>query len=199
MALLAMLVDHVNVVFFARELGTWATAVGRLAFPLFCLVLASNMARPGVALGRMVRRLWLFGLLALPAHLALFHPASLWPLNVMFLFAAAALAVACWDRGHVFGACVLACIGSVVAEYWLPGMAFLLASVWVFRGGGYPAAIAQLLALALLCWLNGNAWAMWAFLLWPLAYVPLPVPRWRWAFYVLYPAHLWLLWGLRSL
>jgi uncharacterized membrane protein len=51
-ALLAMVVDHVNAVFYARELGAWATVVGRLAMPVFSIVLAYNLARPGADLRR---------------------------------------------------------------------------------------------------------------------------------------------------
>ena len=48
LALACMVVDHVNAVFFARELGTWADVIGRVAFPLFAGVFGYNLARPGV-------------------------------------------------------------------------------------------------------------------------------------------------------
>ena len=47
LALVSMLVDHFGRYAFGLGTDSWAFAIGRLAFPLFAFVLASNLARPG--------------------------------------------------------------------------------------------------------------------------------------------------------
>lgn len=73
LALLSMAVDHLRFLLPGHELLRWSFVPGRLAFPLFCLALAANLARarPGVfAAGerRHLGALALFALLSEPAH-----------------------------------------------------------------------------------------------------------------------------------
>jgi hypothetical protein len=59
------------------------------------------------------------------------------------------------------------------------------------------ALVAVLFALASLGWINGNQWALAAPLAALLAtLMPIQLPRWRFLYYVFYPAHLWALWGI---
>src|SRR5690606_25927249 len=93
LALLCMVVDHVNAVFYERELGIVADAIGRIAMPLFAGVFGYNLARPGIDVGKILRRLVLVALLATPVHAALFGVLGPWPFNILWTFAAAAWVV----------------------------------------------------------------------------------------------------------
>jgi hypothetical protein len=87
LALVAMTGDHINAFFYGRELP-FLTELGRLAMPLFGMVLAYNMARPKADHGRLMLRLSLFGVLAAPAHAYL--TGDIVPVNILFTFAVAA-------------------------------------------------------------------------------------------------------------
>ncbi len=73
LALVSMAIDHLRFVLPGHPLLGWSFVPGRLAFPLFCLALAANLARsrPGV-FGRSEQRhigwLLLFAVLSEPAH-----------------------------------------------------------------------------------------------------------------------------------
>ncbi|SEJ81015.1 TraX protein [Pseudomonas linyingensis] len=73
LALLSMAIDHLRFLIPDHPLLAWSFVPGRLAFPLFCLALAVNLARsrPGV-FGRSEQRyigaLLLFAVLSEPAH-----------------------------------------------------------------------------------------------------------------------------------
>ena len=193
LALLAMVVDHVNAVFFSRELGELATVIGRLAMPLFSVVLGYNLARPGADLARCLRRLLLFGALALPAHAYLFaQVGGWWPLNIMLTFAVAVGTLLLLERRDGWGALLVFVGGGGLVEYWWPGVGLVLVSYGIARGGLTPW---RLFALAWivpgLCFVSGSPWALLAFPVIGLAsLVAVPLPRLRWAFWWFYPAHL---------
>lgn len=187
LALVAMTLDHVNT--FALDRAHPALyAIGRIAFPLFALVLASNLARPGVDLWRVCRRLAGFGFIALLPFVLLQHAL---PLNVMFTFALAVAVIALWTRSQHSAAVVLFVAGSLFVDYQWAGVTLILAGWAYFRTGRATAAGLALVALVALAWPNGNLWAVTAL---PVALageaVAPHVPRLRWAFYAYYPAHL---------
>lgn len=187
LALAAMTADHANT-FLLGNAYPALYALGRVAFPMFALVLASNLARPGIDLGRICRRLLAFGVVAAFPFALLGHS---FPLNVMFSFAVATLAIALWSRGQrAVSSIVLALAGFVVDYHW-PGLLLIVAAWAYFRTGRATAAVAILGALASLAWPNGNLWALAALPVVLLAEAAaLHVPRLRWAFYAYYPAHL---------
>ena len=93
LALLLMTGDHVNK-YLLNGANPLLFNMGRMALPIFCFVLAYNLARPDTLqrgiYGRTMTRLTLFGLAATPAFLALGGLwAGWWPLNVMFTLLAA--------------------------------------------------------------------------------------------------------------
>lgn len=192
LAMLAMVVDHVNLVFFGRELGVLADAVGRVAMPLFALVIGYNLARPHADLRRCLRRLLVFGFLALPAHALLFAQiGGWWPLNILFTFAVAVAFMFAIQSRRCAAAVPLLVLGSCVVEYFLPGVALVLAS-WLFaRHPSWRSGVLLLGALVLLCVVNGNGWALLAV---PVvafaARADVTVPRVRMFFWWFYPAHL---------
>lgn len=200
-ALAAMVVDHVNAAFFARELGTWATATGRVAMPLFALVLAYNLARPGADIRGCLRRLVLFGLLAWPGYVLVFDTiGGWWPLNILFTFAVGVgvLELLRVDR-HAL-ALALFLVGGALVEYWWPGVALVVAGVLHFRSSTSTTAILLAASLAGLCLVNGNAWALLAVpVLLAARYFTADVPRLRRVFWWFYPAHLAVLVAMTAL
>ncbi|MGX9080324.1 TraX family protein, partial [Klebsiella pneumoniae] len=67
------------------------TELGRIAFPLFALVMACNLAQPCADLRKSMRRLALWGVIAQPLHALVFG--SWLPFNILLTFALAAVAV----------------------------------------------------------------------------------------------------------
>lgn len=200
-ALACMLVDHVNAVFYGRELGLWADVLGRIAMPLFAGVFGYNLARPGVDVARVLRRLVFFGLLAAVPHAALFGILGPWPLNILATFAVAAWVVLELEAGRTLLAFGVFLAGGALVEYWWPGVALVLACWAAARsprpGLGDLAAVG--LALAGLCVLvNGSAYGLLAVPLALLLVVVRPeLPRLRWLFWWFYPVHLVVLAILR--
>jgi len=162
---------------------------GRVAFPLFALVMAYNLAQPGADVGKSIRRLGLWGAIAQPVHALAF---GYWlPLNILLTFALCAAAVhAVNQRGWValaafaFAALVL----PAFVDYQWFGVWFVLLAYFAFRQKSPGALIA---AFVPLCVFNGNLWALAAIpVAVALSYAAWPVPRGRWAFYGYYVAHL---------
>lgn len=206
LALLLMTCDHINTYLFDRE-QSWMYALGRLAFPLFAVVLAYNLARPDAfargAHARGLKKLLLFGALATPAFIASgIAVYGWWPLNILFLFAAATACAWLIERGGALGwsgAALVFLIGGGLAEFSWPGLAFTLAVWWYCKRASWPAAV-----VALACWVglyvvNANFWALAAVpLVLTAPWWRLRVPRLRWAFYVYYPVHLGVLWAIQQ-
>ena len=92
-ALVLMTLDHVNK-YLLHDAVPALFAIGRATMPLFGVVLAFNLARPGAleggAYGRTIKRLALFGAVATVPFIALGGLiAGWWPLNVMATLAVA--------------------------------------------------------------------------------------------------------------
>ena len=187
-ALVAMTADHVDAFFFGRELPGW-TALGRLAFPLFALVLAYNLARPGADALRPIGKLLAFAALSTVPHAYL--TGALFPVNILVTFAVAAAVIGCVDRGWHGQAAAFFLAGGWVVEYHWPGVALVVAACWFFRAPSEGRAWLCALPLLALYLVNGSAWHLLAV---PLlaafaAWAP-DVDRNRWAFWTYYPAHL---------
>lgn len=89
-ALLTMTGDHVAKVMLGGYVPV-VSELGRIAFPLFALVMACNLAQPEADLRKSMRRLALWGLIAQPLHALAF---GFWlPLNILLTFTFAAVAV----------------------------------------------------------------------------------------------------------
>ncbi|WP_313244261.1 TraX family protein [Stenotrophomonas rhizophila] len=208
LAVLLMTGDHALKVF---DLGyvPVVTELGRVAFPVFALVMAYNLAQPGADAGRSVRRLALWASIAQPVHAFAF---GYWlPLNVLATFVVAAGSIWALQRRNwpvLVGLLILAPafvdygwagVWLVVAAYgwfcshgkrmhWLLGCGdfrrsrlYLVLPIWVW------------ICMSLLCLYNGNAWALLAIPLMQLGELRWPIPRTRWAFYGYYVGHLALL------
>jgi hypothetical protein len=208
LALLLMTGDHVNKYLFNGTLPVLYEA-GRLAMPIFVLVLACNLARPMAladgAYGRTARRLFLFGLLATPPFVALGGLLYGWyPLNILFtlllitLTTAACERAAAGQRWYWLAAVVVPALGGAVVEFCWPAILLGLGAGWLVRRPGWLPAMVVLAALVALSRINGNAWAFTVVpLLLAASCFRLSIPRWRGLFYVYYPLHLAVLWLIR--
>jgi len=220
LAVASMVIDHYNK-FANPDYSQIMFSVGRLALPIFLFVLAYNLSRIEAAkMPKIAVRLVLFGLLATPAYNAMGGTimGGWWPLNVLFLLAGLVGVVylltvpvaRSWQRyGCRVLAVLLFLLAGALAEFFWVGLGLGLVAWRVFvlfsrgeiqrdKGRGEIAllSLAAVVLTALLCLINGNAWALAAV---PLVLVVLwlPVgklPRFKWFFYWFYPAHLCALW-----
>lgn len=208
-ALVLMTGDHVAKVFYGGYVPV-VSELGRIAFPVFAIVLAYNLAQPGVDTLKSFRRLLLWGILAQPVHGLAF---GFWvPFNVLLSFALASAAI--WSiqqrQWVLLGMCSV--VAPLLVDYQWSGLALVLSAWWLFRSSVaargatsadiMPSAarswdgrglrlILFFAAFGLLCWYNRNGWALLAIpLLLALAPRNFQVPRMRWAFYGYYLGHL---------
>lgn len=196
--LLFMTIDHVNKYLF-NGVHEWMFAFGRLAMPLFAIVLAYNLARSSElnrdALKRVAKRLLFFGLVATPPYILLGGVVDgWWPLNILFTLLVATACIYCLDSPQVshkvIGALLFLAAGSIV-EFWWPAILFIVLCYLYFRTEKPLLLVLCALALASLYFINGNMWALLAILVIPAApYVSIQLPRCRRFFYLFYPAHL---------
>lgn len=191
LALVLMTGDHVARVFFGGYVPV-VSELGRIAFPVFALVMAYHLGEPQADIGKSVRRLALWAAIAQPGHaLAFGH----WiPLNVLASFALAAGVVWAIRDGRWWTLVALAGPLALLVDYQWAGVAVVVAG-YVVRRFGWSAGsgVALLTAFGLLCLYNGNGWALLALPVMALGYAAVPVPRTRWAFYGYYVGHLALL------
>ncbi|MFJ4157211.1 TraX family protein [Pseudomonas sp. NPDC089752] len=208
LALLLMTGDHVNKYLFNETLP-YLFEAGRLAMPLFVVVLAYNLARPGAgangAYRRTALRLCLFGVLATPPFIALGGLLyGVYPLNILFTLLVITLTTAACERAasgrplYWAVALLVFVVGGALVEFWWPAVLLGLCTGWYVRRPNGLAGVGAVLSLAALTLINGNAWALAALPLLAIAsWVRLPLPRWRWLFYAYYPLHLLALWLIR--
>lgn len=198
LALALMTLDHINKYFFAEKLpGVFE--LGRIAMPLFAFVLAYNLGRPATlasgAYGRTIKRLAIFGLLATPFFIGLGGLVSgWWPFNIMFMLLTATATLYLVEKGgtaRMWGAGLVFLVGGAFVEFWWFGLAFCVCAWWYCKTASKAALVAWTLAAASLYVVNRNLWALAAIPLTLAAtLVDVPMPRFRYAFYAYYPAHL---------
>ncbi|MEP6934974.1 MAG: TraX family protein [Nitrospirota bacterium] len=173
---------------------------GRLAFPLFGIVLAYNLARvqnhDRARYVRVLIRLLVCGALASIPFIALGGLGfGWWPLNIMGTLAVAVGTMYVIEaRGRFWKtrAAALFLLGGALVEFWWPGVA-LCVGAWLYikhpTGG---ALLLWLAGTAGLTVINGNGWACASFaVLAGMTYlVTIEIPRASRWFYLYYPAHL---------
>lgn len=198
LALLLMTVDHVNKFLF-NGTNDAAFAAGRIGLPLFVFCLAYNLARLGTlergAYPRTMRRLAVFGVLAMPAFGILGGLHVMWrPLNVMFALLTLTATIYLINRrtvGTYAAATVVFLAGGAAVEYWWPALVFGLAVWWYCKHHSAMVLALALTALVALWFINQNLWSLAAVpIIAAVALINLRTPRLRWAFYVYYPLHL---------
>ncbi|HFJ9665552.1 TPA: TraX family protein [Stenotrophomonas maltophilia] len=185
LAVILMTGDHVAKVIYGGYVPGLSEA-GRVAFPLFALVMAYNLAQPGADVGKSVRRLAMWGVIAQPLHALTF---GYWlPLNILLTFALCAAAIYAAGQRKWTVLALAAAILPLFVDYQWAGVGFFLLA-WLGFHAGRPLLI--LAAFAPLCVFNGNLWSLAAIpVAVGLSHTAWSVPRGRWAFYGYYVAHL---------
>ncbi|OBU61231.1 TraX family protein [Stenotrophomonas maltophilia] len=192
LALVLMTGDHVVKVL---ELGyvPVVSELGRVAFPVFALVMGFNLAQSRANTSKSVQRLATWGIVATPVAVLAFG--QLLPLNVLLTFAAAAACVWAIERRYWMLVAFLAVIAPAWLDYAWPGVWLVLAGWRWYRGqGGHPWLVWG--CMGLLCAYNGSAWALLAIPALRLGHFNVAVPRSGKVFYGYYVAHLALLSGV---
>jgi uncharacterized membrane protein len=218
LAVVGMVLDHVNWFFFASSIDNpqasphaWMNDVGRVVFPLFAFVFGVNLARAldaGSAgdraprFRRMLLRLVIAGAIAQGAYWLL--RGYFFPLNVLFTFALVALVA----RGFAsdatstqkLAAVALFAFGGLAVEYWWIGAGLALAALYFARRHTVRSALPFVVVLVLLAVMSQNPYPLAALMvIAALRGVRLALPRWPGAFHAYYAGHLWLLVGASAL
>ena len=198
LGLVLMTADH------AQKYGMIAVPgvyeAGRLAFPLFGIVLAYNLARAKshdhAVYVRVLTRLLVCGAIASIPFIALGGLGfGWWPLNCMGTLAVAVCIMYVIESRRPFWktkAATLFLLGGAMVEFWWPGVA-LCVGAW--RYCTHPTGGALLLWLAGTAGLtlingNGGACASFVVLVGMASLVTIEIPRASRWFYLYYPAHL---------
>ncbi len=203
LALASMFVDHFGRYAFGLGTDSWAFAIGRLAFPLFAFVLASNLARPGERVQRAWRTSRRLGIWAVVSALPSWWARDAWlPVNVLATLAISAGLCAVLEARWSPLAQACACVGGVtlalVAEFSIPGVLLVVCLQRALAGGNSAALLLAASMLMLTAAINmsfGSAMAG-GFTLTSLAAVlaarfgSCESRRIKWAFYLTYPLHL---------
>ena len=176
---------------------------GRVAMPLFGIVLAYNLARlrshdPAVYV-RVLTRLLFCGAIASVPFIALGGLGfGWWPLNCMGTLAVAVCIMSVIESRRPFWktrAVAVFLLGGALVEFWWPGVALCVGAWMYWKHPTWGALLLWLAGTASLTLINGNWWACASFVvLAGLAYgVTLEIPRASRLFYIYYPAHLLVL------
>lgn len=203
LALLAMTLDHVNKVIFSTNYPLM-TDIGRLAMPIFGFVLAYNLARERAFSRKMhlhaIKRMGTIGIIATPFYILTLGKGGWYPVNIMFTLMLVTVIVFMIEKGGRYreiSVMLLFAYGAMLVDYAWFGVIYCLAAWYFCRECSFTSLIVWIAATAGLFYVNGNFLAILAI---PLIYlstrVNIGIPRLRSAFYVYYPAHLMLLWGL---
>ena len=210
----AMLIDHFNA-FVNPEYNQILFEVGRIAFPLFALVLGYNLAQiPSNKMPRIMLRLLIFGIVATPIYTILGGGLQhWWPLNILFTLCLATtivylLSMPVYSRwavtARMTAILLFAVIGGLVDYLWL-GPALVIVAWRLFSGiSAVESTILHILLLGLfglLCVMNDSLAALFALPIIYLAIVTcqnIRLPRMKWFFYWFYPGHLVALFLIRT-
>ena len=205
LGLVLMTLDHVNKYLLHSE-AVVLFDLGRVVMPIFTIVLAYNLARPGAfartGYPKSMQRMAVAGVLATPPFIALGGLGwGWWPLNIMFTLLVASGVISLSQRGKIglVLAVGLFVIGGAFVEFWWPALAIAVGAWSYFRRPTWTALLGALVGLAALFLINKNLWALAAMPLIVMASrFDLPVPRMRWVFYAFYPLHLAGIWLVRN-
>ncbi len=195
-AALAMLIDHIGAVFFPVSAGM--RAIGRISFPLFAFGIAQGVAYTSDFRKYFIRIL-LAAVISQPIYGKLFEISQL---NPLFMLAWGAAALYFWRKEKKVIAGILL-VGSAFVE-----MSYGWYGVWtIFFFGFYgmreslcfygQVAINALYGLITGAWIQILSLFSFMFLggKWYVEALSKKLPRYF--FYVFYPLHLLVLWGIR--
>lgn len=202
-AVVSMFIDHSGAVLFPDQM--WMRYVGRLAFPIYAFLISEGYIHTH-DLKRYIMRLGIFALISeVPFDLAFEYSFFYTDYqNVFFTLLLGILAIMlidCFD-GQIFWQCLsVACMclaaGELQSDYRYVGVA-LIVIFYLYRDRPVMRAVGA--ALALTPFLSSIEWVGL------LALIPITFYngkpgryKWRWFFYIFYPAHLTLLVCIRRI
>ena len=163
-AFLAMLLDHFNTLFLSPARPEMY-AIGRMAFPLFCLVWAINIQRTPEKLPLRAKRLWKWAIITQPIFYLAFNKHDPWyAAHILFVFAVGTQLLA-WMHLHGkkgllrCGLLILASLPWLApASYGLQGLVLALSlAIWLSPVFNEKNIIPETLISAALLTLNGVA------------------------------------------
>lgn len=203
-ALVLMTIDHVNK-YLLNWSQPWMFALGRMAMPIFAIVLAYNLARPQAlpngAYRRTMRHLAIGAAIATVPFVALgkVQFAGGWlPLNILATLLVATAVMYLVELGGVRRLAMAAVVfiaGGALVEFWWFGVALVISAHAYLRKPSFLKLSMVISVATALALVNGNFWALGGLAVVAVSsLVRLDVPRVRWFFYAFYPAHLAALW-----
>ena len=207
-AALFMVIDHTGYMFFPRVI--WIRKVGRIAFPVFAFFVAEGFFYTKDR-RRYLLRMLLFAVISeLPFDLAFFGKWYWKYQNVMFSFALAILALMIFEKSRenrTWGGFALGLLG-IAGCAWVSVLintdysyyaVILVAVFYIFRGLGRACSNGAAVLFQVLDHPHDvQTWSILSFI--PLMLYSGEKGRGlKWFFYVFYPGHLLLMYGLRML
>lgn len=197
LALLSMTLDHINKYLFNGTLDFFFE-IGRIALPLFCFVLAFNLARPNVNNEKILsisKRIFIFALISTPFHTYLGNIYGVWPLNILFSLSSAVLIIYLINIKRFFSGFLIFIVSGFFVEFYHLGL-IITVSIWAqIKYRNYTSGVIALLSISLLYFINENHFALLSIFIIFLFHTPIKVriKRMKMFFYIFYPLHLFLL------
>lgn len=193
-AVAAMILDHADSFLYGGDLGFHET-FGRTVFPVFAYLLAINLARTpsDYMLRNVAPRMLFVGIIASPFYVSL---AGWLPLNIMFTLATACV-IAWAMRAWPMLALALFAVGGTVVDYGYFGLLAILLPWAILTTRFTPFWLPIAAASLALVPVNGSLWSLAAIpVIVAAVYLQGNAPRFKWAFYAVYPVHLAAFWVL---
>lgn len=205
LAIVLMTLDHFNK-YILHESSELLFELGRIAMPLFAFIMAYNLARPGAlarnSYQRATKRLALFGVLAVPACIALGGLLmGWWPLNILFMLLTTVTALLLIEQGRNATAAFVVIAGGFMVEFWWPAIGFTVAAWAYCKRPSWFALLAAIGCCLALAPINNNFCALLALpIIFAASKLSLKLPRSKWYFfYSYYPAHLYAILIIRHM
>lgn len=206
LALGCMVIDHTNKYLFSGT-SEMAFALGRLAMPLFGILLAFNLAQPCTdSLSRYKRVAGRIGLSAAASTLPFVALGGLlwgwWPLNILFALLIAVIGMYLIEQGghtNLFTAALLVIVGGALVEFWWPAIGVCIFAWAYIRIPTWFAGLGLVFSLAALYFINGNHWALMVLpVFFACAKINFEIPRIPYFFYYFYPLHLSVIYAVKQ-